>query len=148
MLFRSLNRAFPRFLTQSFGSLNARSFSTVRRTSAIQQVLKSAPIPRCATFSTSRVVYAMEGNGTYLKIPSSALLKLNLPVDQELSAKIESELQMEKEMRDSEKLPASITDYLDSSSFEVSQNPEWTQISKLTCPAPRHPRPRGSVPYP
>ena len=41
-------------------------------------------------------------------------------VDQELSAKIESELQMEKEMRDSEKLPASISDYLDSSSFEVS----------------------------
>lgn len=42
-------------------------------------------------------------------------------VDQELSAKIESELQMEKEMRDSEKLPASISDYLDSSAFEVSR---------------------------
>jgi len=41
-------------------------------------------------------------------------------VDKELSAKIESELQMEKEMRDSEKLPANISDYLDSSSFEVS----------------------------
>lgn len=42
-----------------------------------------------------------------------------IPVDQELSAKIESELQMEKEMRDSEKLPSSLQDYLDSSSFEV-----------------------------
>lgn len=41
-------------------------------------------------------------------------------VDQELSAKIESELQLEKEMRDSEKLPSSLQDYLDSSSFEVS----------------------------
>lgn len=41
-------------------------------------------------------------------------------VDQELSAKIESELQMEKEMRDSETLPSSLQDYLDSSSFEVS----------------------------
>lgn len=41
-------------------------------------------------------------------------------VDNDLSAKIESELRMEKEMRDSEKLPASLSDYLDSSSFEVS----------------------------
>ncbi len=45
---------------------------------------------------------------------------MDCAVDQELSAKIESELQMEKEMRDSETLPSSITDYLDSSSFEVS----------------------------
>ena len=41
-------------------------------------------------------------------------------VDQELSAKIESELQLEREMRDSEQLPSSLQDYLDSSSFEVS----------------------------
>ena len=41
-------------------------------------------------------------------------------MDQELSAKIESELQLEKEMRDSSKLPSSLQDYLDSSSFEVS----------------------------
>ena len=41
-------------------------------------------------------------------------------MDEELSAKIESELQLEKEMRDSEKLPSSLQDYLDSSSFEVS----------------------------
>ena len=49
-------------------------------------------------------------------------------VDQELSAKIESELQLEKEMRDSEKLPSTLQDYLDSSSFEVSiPNPQFTQ---------------------
>ncbi len=41
-------------------------------------------------------------------------------MDQELSAKIESELQLEREMRDSEKLPSSLQDYLDSSSFEVN----------------------------
>ena len=41
-------------------------------------------------------------------------------MDQELSLKIESELQLEKEMRDSELLPSSLQDYLDSSSFEVS----------------------------
>lgn len=44
-------------------------------------------------------------------------------VDQELSAKIESELQMEQEIRDSEQLPANISDYLDSSSFEVYGSP-------------------------
>ena len=40
-------------------------------------------------------------------------------MDQELSAKIESELELEREMRDSEKLPSSLQDYLDSSDFEV-----------------------------
>lgn len=40
-------------------------------------------------------------------------------VDQELSAKLDSELQMEKEMRDSEKLPINIQDYLENSSFKV-----------------------------
>ena len=44
----------------------------------------------------------------------------DLSVDQELSMKIQSELQMEREMRDSETLPGSLQDYLDSSSFEVS----------------------------
>ena len=44
-----------------------------------------------------------------------------IKVDQELSAKIESELELEKEMRDSEKLPSSLQDYLDSSSFEVNR---------------------------
>ena len=40
-------------------------------------------------------------------------------VDQELSAKIESELQMEKDIRDSEQYPARVQEYLDSSPFEV-----------------------------
>lgn len=42
-------------------------------------------------------------------------------VDQELSAKLESELEMEKDMRDSEELPESIRDYLDNGPFEVRQ---------------------------
>lgn len=48
-------------------------------------------------------------------------------VDQELSAKIASELQMEQEIRDSEKLPANISDYLDSSSFEVIRPTQYIQ---------------------
>ena len=42
-------------------------------------------------------------------------------VDQELSAKLETELQMEEEMRDSDRLPANIQDYIDNGPFEVSR---------------------------
>lgn len=65
---------------------------------------------------------ARKGGSRYDRLHSySRQLKLTSdPVDQELSAKIESELQLEREMRDSEKLPSSLQDYLDSSSFEVN----------------------------
>lgn len=61
-------------------------------------------------------------------------------MDQELSAKIESELQLEREMRDSEKLPEGLRDYLDSSSFEVSpSNPPIThpRLSIYSSTTPR-----------
>lgn len=55
-----------------------------------------------------------------LKLTSPSHYKANQrAVDQELSAKIESELQVEKETRDSEQLPASIKDFLDNSDFQV-----------------------------
>lgn len=41
-------------------------------------------------------------------------------VDQELVAKLDSELAVEKEIRDSEQLPPNIQDFLDTSSFKVS----------------------------
>ena len=40
-------------------------------------------------------------------------------MDQELSAKIEAELQMEKDIRDSEQYPPTVQEYLDNSPFEV-----------------------------
>ena len=40
-------------------------------------------------------------------------------MDQELSAKFESELQMEREMRDSEELPENVKAFLDSNPFQV-----------------------------
>lgn len=43
-----------------------------------------------------------------------------ISVDQELSEKLQSEVEMETEMRDPEKLPSTISDFLNSSSFEVS----------------------------
>lgn len=41
-------------------------------------------------------------------------------VDQEIVAKLDSELAYEKEIRDSKQLPPNIQDFLDTSSFKVS----------------------------
>lgn len=40
-------------------------------------------------------------------------------MDQELSAKFNSELEMEKEMRDPDELPETIREYLENGPFEV-----------------------------
>ena len=61
-------------------------------------------------------------------------------VDQELSAKLESELQVEKEMRDSDKVPVNIQDFLDNNSFEVSRQRYWTRFQCSIITAPGYPR--------
>ena len=58
-------------------------------------------------------------------------------MDHELSAKIESELQLEREMRDSEMLPSSLQDYVDSSPFEVSW-PGLPLVQPMLKNPPRH----------
>ena len=118
---RSISRALPRTLPRVAAQSQPRFFSTVHRTSLLQQTCKSTSIPRYVAFSTSRAAREKEGQGTIGPIHFSAHCSLpRVLVDQELSAKIESELQLEKEMRDSEKLPSLLQDYLDSSPFEVS----------------------------
>ncbi|KAL9602963.1 MAG: hypothetical protein Q9219_001488 [cf. Caloplaca sp. 3 TL-2023] len=57
----------------------------------------------------------MAGN---LETQISRLLDIK-NVDQELSAKLDSELQIEKETRDSDVLPAELQDYLDNSPFKL-----------------------------
>ncbi|KAI9816492.1 MAG: hypothetical protein M1827_001624 [Pycnora praestabilis] len=49
-------------------------------------------------------------------------------VDEELIAKFDSELQMEKEMRDSDELPTSVKDFLDSGSFELQDTPGQEEV--------------------
>lgn len=44
-------------------------------------------------------------------------------VDEELSAKLESELQYENELKDSEPTPASVKDFLENSPFELIDTP-------------------------
>ncbi|KAM0805483.1 regulatory protein suaprga1 [Usnea florida] len=109
--FRTLSRALPRSLPRLATQSQPRFLSTIHRTSLLHQTCKAASIPRYAAFSTSRSAREKEGQ-----------------VDQELSAKIESELQLEREMRDSEQLPSSLQDYLDSSSFELHDTPGREEV--------------------
>lgn len=46
-------------------------------------------------------------------------------VDQELVAKLDSELAIEKEIRESEQLPPNIQDFLDTSFFKVTDQVLW-----------------------
>ncbi|KAI9847222.1 MAG: hypothetical protein M1838_000982 [Thelocarpon superellum] len=83
--------------------------SRIARPSLLQTSWIKAPtamataVPRLsAAFSTSRIRWEKQGE-----------------VDVELVAKIESELQMEKEMRDSDEVPVSVKDYLENGPFEI-----------------------------
>lgn len=59
-------------------------------------------------------------------------------VDQELVAKLDSELAVEKEIRETEQIPASIQDFLETSSFKVggrvSLPPSWLTLDSLKIP--------------
>ncbi|KAL8873439.1 MAG: hypothetical protein Q9174_001087 [Haloplaca sp. 1 TL-2023] len=51
-----------------------------------------------------------------------------VPVDQELAAKFESELRMEKETRDSDTLPPNIQGFLDDSPFQLEDTPGQEEV--------------------
>ena len=53
---------------------------------------------------------------------------LTFPVDQELAAKLDSELQMEKEMRDTDQLPPNVKDFLDNSPFDIVDTPGQEEV--------------------
>ena len=125
MSLRSFSRAVPRSIPRVAAQCHSRTLTTIspfRRTSLLQQTCKAMSIPRFAAFSTSQAAQEKEGQGKKLPCTIWSLSLTQHQVDQELSAKIESELEVEREMRDSENLPSVITDYLNSSSFEVSSH--------------------------
>ncbi|KAL8739569.1 MAG: hypothetical protein Q9190_007639, partial [Brigantiaea leucoxantha] len=63
-----------------------------------------------------------------LQCSSTPNTTTTIEVDQELSAKLDSELQMEKETRDSEQLPDNIRDFLDQSDFELIETPGQEEV--------------------
>ncbi|KAI4281342.1 MAG: hypothetical protein L6R35_005678 [Caloplaca aegaea] len=109
---RCLGRSVPRQILRLNPKLPQRTLSTIRRSSLLQQSWKGAPIARHAAFSTSQLAREKEGQ-----------------VDQELSAKVESELRIENETRDSESLPANIQEFLDNSAFELEDIPGQEEVA-------------------
>ncbi|MCJ1471667.1 hypothetical protein MMC13_000307 [Lambiella insularis] len=52
-----------------------------------------------------------------------------LPADQELSVKLQQELQLERDTNDSDELPPNITDFLDNSPFEIQDIPGQEEVT-------------------
>lgn len=98
---RSAPRAVARLTTASMRSGVARP-STFIKTSAVSALRSSSG----AAFSTTVGRRAADGE-----------------TDDELSAKLESEIQIEEDMKDQEQQPASIKDFLDNSPFELVDTP-------------------------
>ncbi|KAL8651563.1 MAG: hypothetical protein Q9226_004645 [Calogaya cf. arnoldii] len=109
---RCIGRSVPRHVSSAIPHLRRRTLSTVRKSSLLQQSWRGASRPSFAAFSTSRTVREQEGQ-----------------VDQELSAKLDSELRVEKDTRDSETLPPSLQHYLDSSPFKLEDKPGQEEVA-------------------
>jgi complement component 1 Q subcomponent-binding protein len=77
-------------------------------------ILGSVQSSRASAFSTSLFRRAASGE-----------------TDEELSAKLESELQFEEEVKQNEQLPASVKDFIDNSPFELQDTPGKEEV-KLT----------------
>jgi len=105
MSFRTLARSAPRALPRFSGAISARhcAASSVLRV----PVASTRLAPLSSTFSTSAIWRAPAGN----------------EVDEELSAKLDNEIQFEAEVKENEPQPASVKDFLDSGLFEIEDVP-------------------------
>lgn len=122
---RALSRLAPRTISRLSAPSVCRPFSTVRLPSLLQTTWEGASRPTLtAAFSSSRVWQEKEGEGKqWSRRQFEGLLVLIAGlVDEELVAKIESELQLEKEMRDTDEVPDSVKEFLGSSPFKVRQS--------------------------
>ncbi|KAI8949181.1 mitochondrial glycoprotein [Xylaria longipes] len=106
MSLRAVSRSAPRTLTRL-------SSTAVRQTRVAQpsSLLRTAWAPLrtpqlAATFSST----------SWRQAPGNE-------VDQELLAKLESEMQFESEMKENEQLPASIKDFIENSPYELTDEP-------------------------
>ncbi|KAK7950909.1 uncharacterized protein PG986_006637 [Apiospora aurea] len=108
MSMRAVARSAPRSISRL--SSAALRQSTVARSNALLKATTAwAPVRSsqfASSFSTTPFRAAPAGE-----------------VDEELSLKLDSELQFETEMKENEQLPASIQDFLDNSSFELVDTP-------------------------
>ncbi|KAI0845046.1 mitochondrial glycoprotein [Daldinia vernicosa] len=112
MSLRAVVRSAPRTVT--------RLSSTTLRSSRLAQpssLLKSSWAPlRSSQFTSSF------STSQFRQAPAAE-------VDEELSAKLDSELQFENELKEDEQLPASVKDFLENSPFELKDQPGKEDVS-------------------
>jgi complement component 1 Q subcomponent-binding protein, mitochondrial len=116
---------------------------------SVRAALRSAP-RNIARFSTSQatpfklarqnigVLRSSQSQSPYLAaLRSSSLRGLSTSAarrepagetDEELSAKLESEIQFEKEVKEAEPLPASVKDFLENGPFEITDIPGQEEV--------------------
>ncbi|MCJ1412096.1 hypothetical protein MMC19_006188 [Ptychographa xylographoides] len=109
---RNLARATPRSLARFSLPQTTRPLSALCKPSRILQTYRIASRPSCVAFSTTRIAWEKEGE-----------------VDQELSAKLDSELQLEKDNSEPDTLPPNIKDFLDNSPFELHDTAGQEEVS-------------------
>ena len=105
---RNIARAAPRTISRL-------STTSLRRTtpSAFVSTSWAAPVrsQAAAAFSTTRMYKAAAGE-----------------VDDELVAKLDSELAMEQEMKENSEVPISVKEYLENGPFEIKDTPGHEEV--------------------
>ena len=105
---RSFARAAPRTVSRLSASAVRRP---TRSISVLQSAWKPARTQYAAAFSTTALRPSKAGEG-----------------DDELVAKLESEIQMENEMKDDGGVPTSVKDYLENGPFESIDTPGQVEV--------------------
>ena len=99
-------RSFARSAPRTVSRLSASAIRQSSRTSISQQAWKPARTQAIKSFSSSAARREKLGES-----------------DEELALKLDSELQIEKDMKDKEGAPMSVSDYLQNGPFEVIDTP-------------------------
>lgn len=102
MSLRTIARSAPRMLSRASSAYSGRTASSFLRARPASFVRPQ----QVSAFSTSLFRRAMAGE-----------------VDEEISAKLASEIEFEQDVKRNEPLPASIKDFLDNSPFKVEDVP-------------------------
>lgn len=111
---RTFSRSAPRALSRMAGASLRQSAAARPSTFIKTSALGALRTPRAAAFSTSVPRRGADGE-----------------TDDELSSKLESEIQIEEDMKANEQQPASIKDFLDNSPFELIDT-AGEEVVKLT----------------
>jgi len=109
MSLRTLARTAPRATARLSSSAMRLPTAASRTASLLRTPAAAAPLrttQHTAAFSTTPLRWAPAGE-----------------VDEELSAKLDSELQFEGELKEAEQTPASVKDFLDNSPFKIQDTP-------------------------